>query len=142
MPIETERSLLQRAVDKAGQAKKAADLIGMSHAHFSRVFNGKTASHLGVENCFRLAAYLGEPPQIALRAARKDHVADAIDALVTQQAAMRTAPADPIVSELAELLARPNADRAGAQMLIDFLKKRADTAATPEMPARRHGRHR
>jgi plasmid maintenance system antidote protein VapI len=120
------QKLLLRAVEAAGQKQAAAKALGITPSRFSRLFNAAPGSYsLNVQNCFRLARLIGEPPQAVLRLVGKADLADAIEEYYGRQkprVVAQTAPPDPLLAELEHLLA-DGASRQFAEALLHALRE-------------------
>lgn len=126
MGTETEsqfQRLLQRAVEAAGQKQDAAKAIGVTPSRFSKLFHQAPGSYtLNVRNCFRLAALLGESPQVVLRAVGKGEIADALDAYAPRPRDVRAAPPDPLEEGLVEVLHHLKRPRSEQEAFVNSLR--------------------
>jgi len=139
------QALLQRAVAIAdGKKAAAAQAIGITPSRFSKILHATPGSYtLNAQNCFRLAALLGEPPQVVLRIVGKDDLADAIEEYYGLSAP-RPAPvdvlADPIVRDIAALLQGERPIPPGA--LEPVMTRLFQALSADRAVAQTHGRRR
>lgn len=137
------QALLQRALDKAAGVKQdVAKAMGITPSRFAKLYSqirGREAPN--VANCFRLAEFLGESPDVVLRAAGQGDVAALIPkhygAIRKPKPAVRARQPSKLAVALDEALAK-GANPQNAAALVNTLR---ETVGLPDVSLG-HGRSR